>query len=248
MNNIPDIFNLKNRNIVITGSAGVLGSQYALTLSQNGANVILLDVMNENKDLERKIHSKFGTKVKSFYVDISKENDVKNVRKEIISEYGKIDGLINNAAYTNVTAIKNVEKQQTSFENFPTEMWKKSLSVNLDGVFYCCREFGKEMSKRKKGSIVNIASIYGIAGVDQRIYGESKINSPISYTAAKGAIISMTRYLAAYWHKKNVRVNTLTLGGVEDKRYQKKLFIGNYSKKTMLGRMAQKDEYNGVTI
>ena len=104
------------------------------------------------------------------------------------------------------------------------------------------------MSKQKKGVIVNIASTYGLVGADQRIYGNSGLNLPVSYAASKGAIVNLTRYLAAYWHGKNIRVNTLSPGGVLDKTYQNKKFIENYSKKTILGRMAKKDEYDGAIL
>ena len=87
-----------------------------------------------------------------------------------------------------------------------------------------------------------------MSGVDQRIYSTSKLNSPVSYAASKGGIINLTRYLAAYWQGKNVRVNTLSPGGVQDIRYQSKSFIKKYSEKTMLGRMAKKDEYNGAIL
>ena len=104
------------------------------------------------------------------------------------------------------------------------------------------------MVKQRKGTIVNIASIYGMVGADQRIYGNTKINSPVSYAVAKGGIINLTRYLAAYWHKKNIRVNTLTPGGVLDKKFQKQNFIEKYSQKTILGRMANRDGYNGAIL
>jgi len=95
---------------------------------------------------------------------------------------------------------------------------------------------------------VNISSIYGINGADQRIYENSGLNSPPSYAASKGGIVNLTKYLAAYWNKKNIRVNTMTLGGVLDTSYMTKKFIKNYSDKTILGRMAQKDEYNGALL
>ena len=104
------------------------------------------------------------------------------------------------------------------------------------------------LSKQKKGVIVNISSIYGVVGNDQRIYGKGGINAPPSNAVSKAGIINLTRYLAAYWHKKNIRVNTLTLGGVKDESYQTKRFIKNYSEKTMLGRMASKIEYNGALL
>ena len=118
----------------------------------------------------------------------------------------------------------------------------------MTGVYLCSQEFGKIMSKQKKGVIINISSIYGMVGADQRIYGNNKLNLPVSYAASKGAILNLTRYLAAYWHGQNIRVNTLTLGGVQDTRYQDKKFIEKYSEKTILGRMAKKHEYNGAIL
>ena len=102
------------------------------------------------------------------------------------------------------------------------------------------------MIKQNNGVIINISSIYGMIGADQRIYGSSGLNSPVSYAASKGAIINLTRYLAAYWQGKGIRVNTLSPGGVE--KGQDKDFIKKYSYKTILGRMAKRDEYVGPIL
>ena len=251
MKNIPKIFklfDLTGRNIIITGSSGTLGSQYADTLSQVGANVILIDINNKNNNLDKTLRKKYKTKARFYCADISIEKNVLSLKKNILIDFKKIDGLINNAAYTNIDAIKNSDNISAPFEKFSFQLWKKMLDVNLSGVFNCCKVFGSQMVKQRKGAIVNIASIYGIVGNDQRIYGNSKINSPVSYAAAKGGIITLTRYLAAYWHGKNIRVNTLTPGGVIDESYQSKEFIKKYSEKTILGRMARSDEYNGALL
>ena len=105
------------------------------------------------------------------------------------------------------------------------------------------------MLRQKNGTIVNISSIYGISGADQRIYGKSRLNSPVFYAATKGAMVNLTRYLAAYWHGKNIRVNTLTFGGVFDAKLHKdKEFVRKYSEKTILGRMAKKEDYDGALL
>ena len=251
MKDIPKIFklfDLTGRNIIVTGSSGILGSQYADTLSQAGANVILVDINGKNNNLEKTLRKKYKTNAKFYCADISIEKNVLSLKKNILTDFKKIDGLINNAAYTNIDAIKNSDDITAPFEKFSFELWKKILDVDLSGVFNCCKVFGSQMVKQRKGTIVNIASIYGIVGNDQRIYGNSKINSPVSYAAAKGGIITLTRYLAAYWYGKNIRVNTLTPGGVIDKSYQSKEFIKKYSEKTILGRMARSDEYNGALL
>jgi len=244
------MFDLKGRNIIITGSAGLLGSQYALTLSKVGANTILVDLdKKRNQKLMEDIKSKYHTKPKSYNIDVTSKDEILNLKDDILKNYDHVYGLINNVAFTTkASKVKKIEKFSSDFEEFPLDIWKKSIDVNLTSVFLCSQIFGREMLKKKKGVIVNIASTYGLVGADQRIYGNSKINSPSSYAATKGAIVNLTRYLAAYWHKKNIRVNTLSPGGVKDETYQKANFIKNYSDKTILGRMAKKTEYNGAIL
>ena len=244
---INKLFNLKDRIIVLTGSAGLLGSQYAQILSDAGATLVLVDTnMKKNKELQNKINKKFHTNSISMDVDITSKNEVRKLASDLKKKFGRIDGLINNAFLNH--AKNQAKNGNNSFETFPIEIWNAALELNLTAVFLCCQEFGKIMAKQKKGVIVNISSIYGMSGVDQRIYSTSKLNSPVSYAASKGGIINLTRYLAAYWQKKNVRVNTLTLGGVQDNSYQTKQFIKRYSEKTILGRMAKKDEYEGAIL
>lgn len=246
-NSILKLFDLTDKVIVLTGSAGRLGFNFAHILSDAGANVILVDTNEKkNKILEKMIRKKYHTKPLACNIDISNPVDVSELRKQIVQKYGHIDGLINNAFFS---PRLEIERSAMNFEEYPLDLWNKVLSVNLTGVFLCCQEFGKVMSKQKTGgSIVNISSIYGINGADQRIYGNTKLNSPPSYAATKGAIVNFTRYLAAYWNRKNIRVNTMTLGGVLDKSYMDKQFIKNYSEKTMLGRMANTNEYNGALL
>ena len=246
---ISKLFDLEGRNIVITGASGLLGSQYANILSSAGANIILLDINTvKNEKLKSTLVKKYKNKISAYTLDISNQTEVNKISKKVIKDFKKIDGLINNAAYTTKGAKEKSDNAFGTFENFPIDIWQKSLDINLSGVFFCSQAFGKIMAKQGKGVIVNIASTYGLVGADQRIYGKSGLNLPISYAATKGAIVNFTRYLAAYWHGKNIRVNTLSPGGVMDKTYQEKSFIKKYSDKTILGRMANKDEYNGAML
>lgn len=246
-NNISKLFDLTDKVIVLTGSAGRLGTNFAHILSESGANVVLVDINEkENKKLEEKIIQEYKTNPLACNFNISKKEELSILGKQIVKKYGKIDGLVNNAFYS---PRLNVKISAMKFEEYSSDLWNDVISVNLTGVFLCCQEIGKVMVKQKTGgSIVNISSIYGINGADQRIYGNSKLNSPPSYAATKGAIVNFTKYLAAYWNRKNIRVNTMTLGGVLDKSYMDKKFIKNYSDKTMIGRMASSDEYNGALL
>lgn len=246
---LPKLFSLKGKNVVITGSSGLLGSQYSHTVSEVGANVILVDIDQRKNDLLcRSLKKKFGNKPKSYIVDISKKDQVLNLRKKIQKDFKKIHGLVNNAAFTTKTSKNTSSKSYLPLESFSIDIWKKSLDVNLTGLFLCCQQIGSIMIKGGGGSIVNVASTYGIVGADQRIYGKSKLNSPASYAATKGGVVNLTRYLASYWHGKNIRVNTLIPGGVQDLSYQSKDFVKRYSERTMLGRMAKKNEYNGAIL
>jgi NAD(P)-dependent dehydrogenase (short-subunit alcohol dehydrogenase family) len=235
-------FSLKGKNIVLTGAAGYLGSKYAEGLSKFGANVILVDVdQNKSEKMKKALEKKYNTNPLAVKVDVSNKKSVKKMIKKICRNYDKIDVLINNAFY------QESKKEKTSnFENFSLDAWNKSIKVNLTGTLICCQEVGKIMKKQKNGNIINISSVYGLKGADQRIYENSGLNSTIAYAATKSAILNMTRYLASYWHEYGIRVNSLSLGGVE--RGQDKKFIKKYSEKTIIGRMAKQDEYVGAII
>ena len=135
-NVIPKIFDVKHKNIVLTGASGTLGSQYSHFLSAAGANMILVDLDDKkNKMLEKQIVKKYHTKCKYYLADISNKEEIKNISSKIISEFGTIDGLINNAGFTSTFAKKQTKSYVTSFEEFPLELWNKTLALNLTGVF-----------------------------------------------------------------------------------------------------------------
>ena len=239
---VKELFNMKNRVVIITGAAGLLGSQYANVLSQYGANVVLADVKySECKKIEKELISKYGVSPLSIKLDLTNPKSIKSMISKILKKYSKIDVLINNAADQG-----NPKLRTTKFEDFPLSYWNKALNVNLTGVFLCCQEVGKVMVKQKKGNVINISSTYGLVAPDQRIYGNSGQNSAVFYSATKSALLNLTRYLASYWNGTGIRVNTLSPGGVE--KNQNATFIKKYSEKTMLGRMAYKDEYNGAIL
>lgn len=243
---ISEVFTLKNKTVVLTGSAGRLGERFAHILSAAGANVVLVDVVKkENNKLENELLQLYHTKPISFNVDITQKSKIVDLTKNILSKYKKIDVLINNAHFV----PREHSKRDVPFEEYPLELWDKTITVNLRGLFLCCQEIGKVMTKQNYGVIVNVSSIYGIVGADQRIYGNSRLNSPAFYSATKGAMVNLTRYLAAYWHNKNIRVNTLTLGGVYDEKlHTDKNFVKRYSEKTILGRMANREDYDGAIL
>ena len=245
-NIFSQIFSLKNKVVVLTGSAGRLGTRYAHVLSDAGANVVLIDkIENKNKTLEKKIRKKYHTHPLSISLDITIESDVKKLVNLIMKKYHKIDVLINNAHIV----PRSDSRKDSPFESYPLDLWEVMVSTNLRGLFLCSREIGRIMKKQQNGNIINISTIYGLVGPDQRIYGKSKLNSPSGYSVFKGGLVNFTRHLAASWAGNNIRVNTLTLGGVYDKKiHTDKQFVKNYSYKTMIGRMANKDDYDGALL
>ena len=240
--NIKKVFDFSNRVVVITGAAGLLGSEYANGFCQAGGNVVLADKnFVKCKKLAVELEKKYGVKPLPIKLDVTDPKSIKKMIEQIIKKFSKIDILVNNAIFPEIGKIK-----KTKFEEFPLDIWKKGIDVNLTGMFLCSQQIGKIMVKQKNGVIINISSIYGIKGPDQRIYGKTKIIKSALYATTKGAVINFTKYLASYWNRTGVRVNTLSLGGVEEN--QDLTFKKKYSDKTMIGRMAKKDEYVGALL
>jgi len=242
-----DLFSLKNKTAIITGALGLIGKEHCKALSEAGSNVIVAD-LNGTKCVEfaKTLHSKsIGLEL-----DVTNPVSIKRLRDEVLSRFEHIDVLVNNAAINDMFEDPKAATEQSKFENYPLELWQKSIDVNLTGVFLCSQILGTEMAKRKSGSIINIASTYGITAPDQSLYikkdGTQSFFKPPAYSATKGAVIMFTKYLAAYWGKDNIRVNTLTPGGVENN--QDEFFIEKYSSKTTLGRMANPADYKGALI
>jgi NAD(P)-dependent dehydrogenase (short-subunit alcohol dehydrogenase family) len=245
-NSANKLFSLDGKTVVLTGAAGSLGSRFAHVLCASGANVILVDKdAKKNAKLKLELSKKYNTIQEVFDIDITNESSVEQMVKKIIKKFKKIDILINNAHFV----PRDHPKRDFPFEKYPLDLWNETINTNLQGLFLCSREIGRLMVKQNHGVLVNISSIYGIIGTDQRIYGKSRLNSPAFYATTKGGMVNLTKYLAAYWHGKNIRVNTLTLGGVFDEQlHQDKKFVNNYSKKTILGRMAKKEDFDGALL
>jgi len=235
-------FSVTDKVIVITGGYGLLGKQFAQSLADEGAKVVITGKdFNKAKKIAHKVNAW------ACQLDVSIKESVIFAVNNILNEFGVIDGLVNNASFSSPVDGNN---NFISFENISERSLEQSIAVDLKGTFLCCQLIGNEMVKNAGGSIINISSIYGTVAPDQRIYksiqdknGNSFIK-PASYCAVKSAILNLTRYLAVYWANKNIRVNTLTLGGVYDSQSQE--FVQSYCERTPLNRMANSDEYNGA--
>jgi NAD(P)-dependent dehydrogenase (short-subunit alcohol dehydrogenase family) len=244
---MKNIFSLEGKTVIVTGGAGLIGNAQCQVLSDFGASVVVCDI---DFDKAEKTAENLNEHSFAAVLDVRSEDSIKRAKNAILSKTHKIDVLVNNAALNDIFKNDLTDLEQSMFENYSIELWNKSLEVNLTGTVLCCKIFGNSMTEKGTGSIINVASTYGIVGPDQSIYtnenGEQKFFKSPSYPSAKGAIINFTRYLAAYWGRKGVRVNTISPGGVKSK--QDEFFIKNYSQKTMLGRMANPAEYTGAIV
>jgi NAD(P)-dependent dehydrogenase (short-subunit alcohol dehydrogenase family) len=242
-----DLFSLQQKTAIVTGALGLIGKKHCEALALAGANVVVADVDNEKS---KQFAQQLGDKHMGIGIDVTDKASVINALKEIQKRYDTIDVLVNNAAINDMFENPAMAKDLSAFENYPLEAFQKSLDVNVTGVFLCSQVFGSAMAQQGRGSIINIASTYGMVGPDQSIYrnecGEQTFYKSAAYPVTKGAIINFTRFLAAYWGDKGVRVNTLSPGGVENG--QNEFFINNYSAKTLLGRMATASDYQGALI
>ena len=240
-------FDLTNKTAIVTGALGLLGKEHCHALAEAGANVVVADV---NEVASIAFAAALGENHLGIGINVIDEASLKNARDKILARFGAIDVLVNNAAINDMFENPAMAKELSAFENYPVEAFKKSLEVNVTGVFLCSQVFGSVMAQQGSGSIINIASTYGMVGPDQSIYrnqaGEQTFYKSAAYPATKGAVINFTRFLAAYWGKNGVRVNTLSPGGVENS--QDAFFVQNYSAKTLLNRMAQPNDYRGAIV
>jgi NAD(P)-dependent dehydrogenase (short-subunit alcohol dehydrogenase family) len=242
-----DLFSLKGKIAIVTGACGLLGQQHCIALAEAGASVVLCDT---NATSTKSQAAALGINHLGIVVDVTLPESILKAKEQILTHYGKIDILVNNAAINDMFENPAASLELSKFENYPLHMWEQSMKVNVTGMFLCSQIFGTPMAEQGSGSIINIASTYGMVGPDQSIYvnkeGERAFFKSPSYPTTKGAVINFTRYLASYWGNKNVRVNSLSPGGVENN--QDAYFIDNYVSKTPLGRMAKPNDYRGTLI
>jgi NAD(P)-dependent dehydrogenase (short-subunit alcohol dehydrogenase family) len=235
------LFSLDGRIAVVTGGLGQLGRQFTGALVAGGAQVVVLDA--------RPAEAESDDHVLYLQADVTSRASLERAADRIEAAWGTPHVLINNAALDSPPDAPAAANG--AFEGYPAELWRQVLDVNVTGVFLCCQVVGGRMARAGRGSVVNIASIYGLVSPDQRVYeyrrqqGE-EFFKPAAYATSKSALLNLTRYLATYWAPRNVRVNTVTFAGVFNN--QDDAFLAEYSRRVPLGRMAREDEYNGAIV
>jgi len=245
-----DLFDVKDRVVVVTGGLGQLGRQFALALADRGAKVVVADVAATST----KISDRFGdraadSRLMFLTMDVTAKKSITDGLAKVMTRWGVPHGLVNCAAIDSPPDAAVGENGP--FETYLEGSFDRVMQVNVKGTFLCCQVIGAAMAGVGRGSIVNISSIYGLVSPDQRLYeyrrrGGEQFFKPAAYSVSKSALMNLTRYLATYWAPRGVRVNTLTFAGVFNNQNEE--FLKAYCPRVPLGRMAREDEYNGAVI
>ena len=243
------MFDLTERIVLITGGCGLLGQQHAEAILEFGGEVILTDIISQNDGIKvvNKLKDKYNTdKVTYEWMNVTREYSIERT----VSKYNKIDILINNAAID--PKVEDGMEWKNKFEHLELDSWNKTIEVILNGTFLCSQIIVKKMLStgleseycREGGVILNIASDLSIISPDQRIYDGGV--KPASYGVAKAGVVNLTKYLATYLAKKNIRVNSLSPAGVYNNQPDE--FVSKFSKLIPMDRMAKPDEYKGAVV
>lgn len=249
MSNLLELFDLTGRVAIVTGGAGLLGFEFSKTLAQAGARVLVADLDGEAARRYAEDICQQGGQATGFRLDVTSLDSVRDMVATILAECGQVDILVNSAALDPKFDAQSQAAHSGAFEDYPLELWQQALDVNLTGAMLCCQAVSQPMLAQDRGVIINIASIYGLAAPDQRLYqrtGKPPQYKPAYYSVTKAGILGLTKYLAAYYAGKNIRVNAITPGGVFNNHEDD--FVRSYSARAVMGRMAEKDEMNGALL
>lgn len=247
---MSNLFDLAGKTALITGAGGLLGPKHAEALIEYGANVIMTDHHHERAtEKAAYLNDKYNRRcATSFYMDVADKGSI----EAVASEVKKIDILINNAAKDPKVKKEEGLTPDSRFETMTPEYWFEGINAALNGTFFCSQVVANKMLDNGGGTILNISSDLGVIAPDQRLYRkagkseEMQNVKPITYSAAKWAIIGMTKYLAVYFAKKNIRVNCLSPTGVYNNHPED--FVVKLSNIIPMGRMAHIDEYKGAIV
>ncbi|NQV76094.1 MAG: SDR family oxidoreductase [Bacteroidetes bacterium] len=213
---------LADKVIIVTGGSGLLGRGIIARLLAEGAICINIDISHQTSE-----------DLKTYKCDITDPSEIDTCISEILKKYSKIDGLVNNA-------YPRTNDWGKKFEDIELSSWKVNVDMQLNSSFYLIQQVSKSMVENKSGSIINMASIYGIVGPDFGVYAGTSMTMPAAYSAIKGAIVNFTRYLSSYLGPYNVRVNSISPGGIFDN--QPRIFVNNYENKVPMRRMGKPED------
>jgi NAD(P)-dependent dehydrogenase (short-subunit alcohol dehydrogenase family) len=243
-------FDLSGKSAIVTGGAGLLGTSHSHALAAAGAAVVIADIQGDRaRRVADEVAEASGGEVLAVEVDVSQPESVQAMIDRTLGALGSVDILVNNAALDPKFDDAHQDEHTNRFEDFPVDAWRQAIDVNITGMFLCARAVAPSMLTAGSGSIINVASTYGMVGPDQRLYqrqGQPPNFKPVTYTVSKAAALGLTRYLATYFAGMQIRVNALTPGGVFAGHDDE--FVARYSARTVLGRMAEKEEISAALL
>jgi NAD(P)-dependent dehydrogenase (short-subunit alcohol dehydrogenase family) len=244
-----NLFDLGGKTAIVTGGLGILGRRFCRGFAEFGANVAVVDLNGtEATKYAEELRNEFGIKAHGVECDVADPGSVQAMMQTVVERFGQVHVLHNNAA----SKSANLDAFFATFEHYSLDEWRKIMAVNIDGMFLVAQAVGRRMIEQGTGgSIIQTASIYGVFASDKRIYDGSyylgrQIGNPAVYSASKAAVVGLSKYLAAYWADKQIRVNALVPGGVESG--QNETFKQRYSARVPMGRMARGEEMVGTVI
>lgn len=236
-----ELFDLAGKTVLITGGAGHLGTAMSRALASYHADVLIASRDAEKCErLAAGLNQEFGGNCRGIAVDIASAESVRSCVEEAMDIAGKIDVLVNNAVFG----------VMGYFEDITEELWKKAIDGTLHSVFRMCSAVIPHMVQQGGGTIINIASMYGMVSPDPEIYrGEVRLNNPACYGAGKAGVLQLTRYLAGYYGQKGIRCNSITPGPFPAKPVQEtEWFVERLADRTMLKRIGQPEDLAGALI
>jgi NAD(P)-dependent dehydrogenase (short-subunit alcohol dehydrogenase family) len=246
----PD-FSLRGRVAIVTGGAGLLGVRHGEAIAAAGGIAVLADLRGEDAEARAaEIATDAGGSAAGMACDVTRAESIEQLLESVMARFGRVDILVNNAA--NNPKVESPGQAFSRLENFPVDQWDADLAVGLTGPFLCAKIIGGALARQKRGVIVNISSEYGVIAPDQRLYlkdglrPEQQPVKPVTYTVVKAGLHGLTMYLATYWAGSGVRVNTISLGGVESG--QPAEFLERAAQRIPMGRMAQPHDFQGALV
>jgi NAD(P)-dependent dehydrogenase (short-subunit alcohol dehydrogenase family) len=241
MKRISELMSLKGRVALITGGAGNIGAAMAEALAELSANIVIVDISPESCSLIcEKISKEYSVDTLSLAADLAQEEQIRVIPQKVYNKFKRLDVLVNCAAFVGTS---NLPGWTVPFEEQSTDTWGKALSVNLTAPFILTQACTPALKKSGKGSVINIASIYGLVGPDMRLYEDTMMGNPAAYATGKGGLLQLTRWLATVLAP-DVRVNAITPGGVS--RGQLEVFRRRYIERIPLKRMAVEEDFKGA--
>ncbi len=238
---LKELMDLSERVVLVTGGGGHIGGEAAAAVAELGAAVALVDVDEAGcEKAAESLTKQFGIETAIFPVDLAEQETLQALPGRIVDQFGRLDAIVNAAAFVGTLVL---EGWTVPFEKQSIDTWRSALEVNLTSVFVLVQAAAKSLQVSGRGSIINIASIYGMVGPDMRLYEGTALGNPAAYGVSKGGLLQLTRWLATVLAP-DIRVNAVTPGGIQ--RMQPDVFIDKYLEKVPLGRMAVEEDIKGA--